>query len=188
MKKGVKKWILISILIFFILMTILIIVRANVNREIDDVSPNIQCGEEQKYLEKADMLWVIPKFANEPISENPEWCKYILSLNKTLGMHGITHSYREFKRNDISQEELEQGIKIFEECFGFKPTRFKPPQLRLNEKNKELLKENNLRLRSKITQFTHKVYHCDNGGINPNEYKIKDLFKGIVDNRISDRI
>ncbi|MFA5953068.1 MAG: DUF2334 domain-containing protein [Candidatus Pacearchaeota archaeon] len=183
-----KKSFLIPILIFFILITTLIIIRAHINREIDDVSPNIPCEQEQKYLKKADILWVIPKFTNKSISENPEWCEYILSLNKTLGMHGITHEYREFKRNNISQEELEQGIKIFEECFGFKPTMFKSPQLRINKENKELLKQNDLRLRSKITQFTHKVYHCNNGGINPDEYKITDIFKGIVDNRISEII
>mgnify|MGYP001596099906 FL=1 len=158
MKKGVR----ISLIIFFLFILILSLIRLISPREIDDVSPEIPC--EKNYLEKSKYLWVIPNFQGNKISENPEWCKEILSLNKTLGMHGIKHTYREFKIENISQEELEEGIKIFEECFGFKPEIFKPPYLRMNKENRALIKENNLKLKSKFNQDIHKVYHCNNSG------------------------
>ena len=125
MKKGIKIF-LIIILIFIL---IWFFIRLISSREIDDVTPGISCEDEKKYLEKSEYLWVIPNFQGNKISENTEWCEEILSLNKTLGMHGIKHTYREFKRENISQEELEEGMKIFEECFGYKPKDFKYPQL-----------------------------------------------------------
>src|SRR3989338_6557251 len=50
-----------------------------------------------------------------------------------------------------------QGNKISEECFGYKPKDFKNPQLRYNKENKKLLEENGLKIRTKFSQFTHKV-------------------------------
>ena len=182
MKKGIK----VFLIILFLLILILFLIRLISPREIDDVTPGISCENEKEYIEKSEYLWVIPNFQGNKISENPEWCKEILSLNKTLGMHGIKHTYREFKRENISQEELEEGMKIFEECFGYKPKDFKYPQLRYNKENKKLLEENGLKIRTKFSQFTHKVYHCDNGGISPDDYKITDIFRGIIDNRVAD--
>ncbi len=89
-----NKIILISIMIIFLLLLTLFFIRSFSSREIDDVSSEIPCNKE--YLEKSDILWVIPKFNNKPISKNPEWCDYILSLNKTLGLHGVTHEFEEF--------------------------------------------------------------------------------------------
>ena len=184
MKKPLK----IILICLGIIILVWFLIRLISPREIDDVTPGISCKNETKYLEKSEYLWVIPNFQGNKISENPEWCEEISSLNKTLGMHGIKHTYREFKRENISQEELEEGIKIFEDCFGYKPEIFKYPQLRYNQENKRLLKENDLKIRTKFSQFTHKVYHCDNGGINPEKYKITDIFRGIIDNRIADAI
>jgi len=162
----VKKNVKILLIVIIILILILFLTRLLSPREIDDVSPEIPC--EQKLLDKVDILWVIPLFNNQPISENPEVCEYLLSLNKTLGMHGIKHTYREFKRENISQEELNQGISEFEKCFGQKPTEFKPPYLFISKQNKELIKENNLKLKYKFNQVIHKVYHCENSGTLPN--------------------
>ena len=156
MKNSIK----IFLTIIFVL--ILFFVRLLSPREIDDVSPEIPC--EKEYLTKSNILWVIPMKNNKPISENQSWCKEILSLNKTLGMHGISHSYGEFKLNEISQEELNFGIQEFEKCFGFKPKIFKPPYLRINKENRALIMENNLKLKSKFNQDIHKVYHCNNSG------------------------
>jgi len=41
---------------------------------------------------------------------------------------------------------------------------FKPPQLKISEENKELIKENNLKLKTEFNQITHKTYHCNNSG------------------------
>ena len=103
---------------------------------------------------------MIPDYNNNPISENREWCDYILSLNKTLELHGITHTYKEFLYSDISQEELDYGISEFESCFGFKPQAFKSPQLATSHANRKLIKQNNLDFRTVLDQITHKVYHC----------------------------
>lgn len=153
--KGILKTIL--LIIFFLILS-LFLTRLLNPREIDDVNPNIFC--ESEYLEKSDILWVVPYFNNTSISENSTWCSYILSLNKTMGMHGVNHEYDEFG-TDRTGEYLQNGTKIFKDCFGFAPTMFKPPQLIISKNNKELIKNNNLKLKSAFNQVIHKVYHCN---------------------------
>ncbi len=165
-KSGVIVLVIISLVI------IILIIRLINPRELDDVSPEIPCPELEKY--NPDILYVIPFYNNKPISENKTWCSYILSLNKTFAMHGVYHEYREFLYQNISQEELEKGINEFEECFVYKPIMFKPPQLKISEENKKLIKENNLKLRTEFNQITHKTYHCNNSGRINN--KIIELF------------
>jgi predicted deacetylase len=126
--------------------------------EIDDISPQINCNK--NYLEKSDTLWIIPEFKQNSISENKTWCKEILNLNKTLGLHGINHNYKEFERN-ISEEQLQKAIKEFELCFGDTPKIFKAPQLALSKENKLLLEKYNLTIKGKTNQVLHKVYHCE---------------------------
>lgn len=137
---------------------VLFLTRLFSHTEIDDISPGIFC--EQKYLEKADVLWVIPEFENRGISENKRWCKEILNLNKTLGLHGFSHEYKEFG-DDFSEEKLKEGILEFEACFNEAPKMFKAPQLVLSERNKVLLEKYNLFAKGKVNQLTHKVYHCE---------------------------
>jgi len=138
------------------------------SREIDDISPEIFC--EKEYLEKADILWVIPNYKNIPISDNQSWCQEMLSLNKTLGMHGIKHYYREFESENITEEEFQKAINIFEECFNQTPTMFKAPNIKINKQNKELIKNSPLKLKNHFNQITHKVYHCNDTGILPNKF------------------
>ena len=152
MKKAV-----IILLVIVILLVVLFSIRILSPKEIDDVTPAFFCAEE--LLEKSDILFVIPKFNNKSISENPEWCEYILSLNKTIGLHGVYHEYREFK-TDRNQDYLQEGIDEFKECFGFEPTLFKPPQLRISKANRKLIKENNMRLKTIPNKIIHKIYHC----------------------------
>ena len=161
----------ILILLIFLILACLIIVRANATREIDDISPGIIC--EQKYMQKSDILWVIPRFQNIPISENQEWCAEISSLNKTLGMHGIYHSYKEFGYY-VNETEFQEAIQIFEDCFNQTPTMFKAPQLNLSNENEMLVKSFNLKIRKSAQQAIHKVYHCNDTGTFPN--KFHDLF------------
>ena len=156
MKKSSKIILIVCILIFLLFLTRLISPR-----EIDDVSPEILC--EQKYLEKSDILWIIPKFKNKSISENKGWCNYILSLNKTLGLHGVYHEFEEFK-TDRNEKYLQEGIDIFENCFGFKPEMFKPPQLKISDENKKLINEKEIKIKTGTNQLLHKVYHCSNTG------------------------
>lgn len=163
MKKGVKM----ILIIFIVLLICLFLIRLINPSEIDDVSPGISCPEIEIY--NPNILYVIPNYNNTPISEDNEWCTYILSLNKTLALHGITHTYREFLYQNISQEDLNFGISEFEKCFSFVPESFKPPHLGISRVNKQLIKENNLKLKNSFNQITHKVYHCNNGGIISNK-------------------
>jgi predicted deacetylase len=167
MKKGWK----ITLLTIFLILATILVVRANLPRQIDDVSPGIPC--EKTYLKKSDILWIIPKFQGIPISNNSKWCQEIISMNKTLGMHGVQHYYNEFKEN-LTQEYLEEGIKEFENCFNQTPKMFKPPKLRINEKNKILVEKNGMEIKIYSNQFFHKVYHCNNSGTLSN--KFHDIF------------
>jgi hypothetical protein len=158
MKRGVKKCIKIILAIFVTIIVSLFFIRLINSTEIDDISPGIDCPE--IYIYNPDTLYVIPNYNNNSISQYEEWCDYILSLNKTLALHGITHKYREFLYNSIIQEELDYGISEFEKCFNKFPEMFKSPQLKINKENKQLIKQNNLKLRENFNQITHKVYHC----------------------------
>ncbi|MBU2053237.1 MAG: DUF2334 domain-containing protein [Nanoarchaeota archaeon] len=171
------------VILIISLILILFLIRLTSPKEIDDVSPEIPC--EQKYIEKTNVLWVIPKLNDNPISKNEGWCNQVLNLNKTLGLHGVNHKFEEFGINrtplGVSQrgtrpqstelggkEYLQGGMEIFEQCFGFKPEMFKPPQLKISRENKKLVKENEMELRGKFNQLIHKVYHCGDSGLFPN--------------------
>jgi predicted deacetylase len=172
MKRGMKKGIKVTLIAFVTLIVSLFFIRLITPTEIDDISPGINCPEISKY--NPDILYIIPNYNNNSISQNEEWCNYILSLNKTLRMHGITHKYREFLYQNISQEELDYGISEFEKCFNKYPGMFKPPQLEISKANKQLIKQNDLRLRTRFNQITHKVYHCNDSDIIKN--KIINIF------------
>lgn len=151
----------------FLLLIILIIPTLSLTRlvtpsEIDDIHPIINCPEVEQYNPK--VLWVIPKYNNISIAQNKTWCNEILALNKTLGLHGYMHNYQELNGN-ISIQQIEEAIKIFESCFGFKPTMFKPPQLTISRANEKILEdEYNLSVKKEFHQVTRKVYHCSNTG------------------------
>jgi hypothetical protein len=139
---------------------VLFIIRALLPQEIDDVSPGIPCDRE--LLAEAKVLWIIPLFENESIANNQTWCAEIKALNKTLGLHGIYHHYKEFNTfRDPSY--LEPGIHAFQECFNQTPKLFKAPQLALSKENKEWL-EQTFKVKGPLNQITHKVYHCNDTG------------------------
>lgn len=161
------KKIKIIVLTIVSLIAIIFLIRFLNPTEIDDVSPEIPCPEIEKY--NPNILYVTPNFMNIPISENIEFCKEILSLNKTLALHGINHTYREFLYENISQKNLNFAISEFQKCFNQTPKIFKPSHLQISKTNKKLIKENNLELKTWFNQGTHKVYHCNNSGILPNK-------------------
>ena len=151
-------FILIAILaIPIILVLFLFLIRLFSEVQIDDVSPEIPCSME--LLKKADNLMIIPRFNGKSIAENKTWCTFILSLNKTLSLHGLNHEYQEF-RTDRNESYLQEARDIFYECFGFYPQEFKPPQLAISNNNKNLIKSK-MKLLGEFNQITHKVYHCN---------------------------
>lgn len=166
-KKTLGKVLLGIILLVFFMIIVLFLIRLFNYKEIDDVSPGIPCEEE--YLKKSYILWIIPDFNNTSISENKDWCSQILNLNKTLGMHGVTHEFNEFQ-TDRNQEYLNQGIIMFEQCFGFKPSMFKPPQLNISKNNIQLIKNNEMELMMNFHQITRKVYHCNDSDVIKNSF------------------
>lgn len=161
-----KKFNYLKLIIIILILGLLILffIRFFSEKQIDDVSPNIPC--EKDYLEKSDVLYVIPSFKNN-ISNNIEWCNKILALNKTLGLHGYHHNYLEFLQ-DKDNQYIKESINIFEKCFNQTPKEFKPPQLGLSNNNKNIIKNNNLTPNLRFNQITHKVYHCNDSGDFPN--------------------
>ena len=153
------------VILIISLILILFLIRLTSPKEIDDVSPEIPC--EQKYIEKANVLWIIPKLNDNPISKNEGWCNQVLNLNKTLGLHGVNHKFEEFNENQ-TQEYLQGGMEIFEQCFGFKPEMFKPPQLKISRENEKLVEKNGMTLKNRLNQLTRKTYHCGDSGLFPN--------------------
>lgn len=166
-----KKVLKVFLIVILILLIALFLLRSVNPKEIDDIHPNRFC--EQEYIEKSDILWVMPMYENISIAKNKTWCSEILKLNKTLGMHGITHEFHEFS-NTINESELIFAKSEFKSCFGYEPTLFKPPYLRLSYENKIMLEKNNFTIKKYFNQNTHKVYHCQNSGTFPNWFH--DIF------------
>jgi len=153
------------VVVVLVCIGILFFFRLFSHREIDDVHPDIACGQE--WIDKSDILWVIPLYNNHSIADNPAWCSSILDTGKEIGMHGVYHSDNEFN-NTIDSEYLQQGIIVFEKCFGRKPDMFKAPQLDLSAENKNLVEENGMKVYGQANQLFHKVYHCSDRGMFPN--------------------
>ena len=148
-------------IVFIAMVLTLFFVRLILPSQIDDVSPNIFC--EEKLMNWADIYYVIPKYEN--VSINEEWCNEILAKKKKLELHGVYHIFEEFGVARDS-EYLNEGIKIFEECFGFSPEEFKPPQLAWTNENNWM--KDYFEVDLFWNQVFHKVYHCGDTGIFPN--------------------
>ena len=163
---GLKHILKIFILILISLFLLIFIIRLFSPRHLDDLHPNIPC--EEKLIKKSDYLAIIPKYNNLSISENKEWCDYIAGFNKSLIMHGVYHTFKEFNiEKDFNY--ISEGKNVFTNCFNFSPLEFKPPQLALSKENKKILEEKfNFKVHSKFAQIFHKTYHCDNSGLFPN--------------------
>jgi hypothetical protein len=142
---------------------LILLVRLFSPAHLDDVSPAIPC--EKELYDRAGILFVIPLYENVSIADNPEWCKMILSLNKTIGMHGVYHSYKEFT-SYRDEGYVNEGVIAFEKCFGYRPEIFKPPQMAYNRVNDKNLQ--GINVVSYFEQVFHKEFHCDNTGALPN--------------------
>jgi len=159
---NIKVFSIILILICLLLLVLdIYIARQTLPRQLDDVHPNIYC--EYELMDKSEILMIIPIFENVSIAENKTWCLWILSLNKTLGMHGVYHSYNEFN-NLIEEDYVERGIREFKKCFGYSPKVFEAPQLELSKENRDLLVNMGFIIRGEFYSAFHKVYHCSDTG------------------------
>ena len=153
------------LIIVFVFLCVIEVIRNTSAVHLDDVHPDIQCDEE--LLSNSDIFYVIPKFHNVSIADNLEWCSKILAYNKTLAMHGVYHTYREFNLDRIDTY-IQEGEEAFEQCFGFSPSRFKAPQVSLSYSNALVLEEKGYTLDTLFRELFHKVYHCNDQGFYPN--------------------
>jgi hypothetical protein len=152
--------ILLGVVILFLLVDG-VLMRAVSARQVDDFSPQIYCSQE--ITNKSEILMVIPLYNNISIAENKTWCEQTLRLNKTLGMHGVYHSYNEFlEPRDL--EYIKRGMEEFKKCFGYYPRVFEAPQLALNRENRELISSFNMTVNHYGFNALHKVYHCSDTG------------------------
>ena len=161
-KKIVMLTILIVLLFIVVLEFAIFIFRAFSSTQLDDVTPGIPCSED--LLEKSDVFFVIPKFEGKGIGNNSDWCEKMILYDKKLEMHGVYHTFNEF-RIERDANYLDEGIIEFTRCFGEKPSGFKAPQMDLLEKNRRMILERGLRNYGPINQILHKTYHCDDSGI-----------------------
>jgi len=172
-KTNYKRIIFICIILIILLILIInnvILLRHIFPKQVDDVNPLIVC--EKDLIEKSEFLMVIPLYQDNSIANNAKWCKEILALNKTLGMHGVYHTYQEFLevRNETY---ILSGMEEFKKCFGYYPKYFEAPQLALNKENINLIKGLNMTTLSYKHSLFHKVYHCSDTGAYSN--KLMDL-------------
>ncbi len=154
-----------SLFLIALLFFILTFIRSVNNVHLDDVSPAIPC--DKNLIESADVLYVIPEFNNVSISDNLDWCSYILSFNKTIAMHGVYHTYKEFETTR-SEKYIQDGADDFKKCFVFAPTRFKAPQVSINSANLNMISNMGYVVDTWLSERFHKVYHCNDEGEFPN--------------------
>lgn len=181
-KNRGKQIILILIVVIIIfLLSDLFLARRVWSRQVDDVHPLIPCSME--IFEKTEILMVIPLFNNVSIAENKSWCEEILEMNKTLGMHGVYHGYREFLE-PRSEEYIKIGMEEFKKCFGFYPTLFEAPQLALGKENSGILNKMGFQIVGWPYTISHKVYHCQDSG----EFSMRVWKDFFITNKLIDYI
>jgi predicted deacetylase len=126
---------------------------------VDDVHDSYECPS---LLAKADVLYVTPILHGHSIADKVEWCSYILSLNATLGLHGIVHSYHEFDEN-VTQQELDLALDAFSSCFNQTPTLFRPPYNVISNGNRALIEQNGMNVYDS-PYHVHPYCHCEPQG------------------------
>ncbi len=144
----------------FLILFIFVLIYTSRNPLIaDDIAPVSSCPH---LLERSDLLFVIPNHANHSLDLYPEWCEEMRLINKTIGLHGITHEYHEFLK-PVKREDLAEAVSNFEHCFGYRPTLFRPPYNKLSSENKKLIESFNLTL-YQDTYILHPYCHCQPSG------------------------
>jgi len=145
---------LIAVFLFIFLILIILFLKQEF-LILDDVTPTKSCDQ---LIVEADIVYVIPFYKNTSLTNYPGWCGRMKSLNKTFGLHGLTHEYHEFLK-PIEAVELQKAITVFENCFGYKPYLFRPPYNKISKENQKKIELFNLTL-YKETFFTLPYCHC----------------------------
>ena len=148
--------------VFIISILIFLIIRQIRSIGYDDVHQNIP--QNYKFIDKSDMLFVIPKFENVPLTNDMNFVDKIKSKNKILGMHGVTHSPEgifikaEFGY-PVSEEKIKEGMDIFENAFGYKPQYFKAPCYNLLPENQKIIEKLGMKVVGPETAIFNQLLH-----------------------------
>jgi len=155
-----SKVILLVLVMFLACIFVLFLIRNLSSRELDDVYPGRYCSED--LINKSDVIFVVPMPNSISIANNRLWCKDMLQLNKTIGMHGVYHAPDNPGEFAINRNEnyIQIGLEEFKKCFGFYPQLFKAPEYKLSKENALLIKRMNLSIISESHALFHKNYHC----------------------------
>jgi len=154
--------------LFIIFVIILILIRFFRESHYDDIHQNIPIN--YNYLNKSDILFVIPKYNNVSILNDPEFIRkiklYVKNNNKKLGLHGFIHKPEGYITKaefgyEVDESYIKDSINIFEEAFGYKPVYFKAPCYNLHPNNYKLLKKYNLIIYGPYTLLFNKLFHYD---------------------------
>lgn len=145
---------------------ILIVIRQIRKRHYDDIHQLIPL--QRTYIGLSDILFIVPKYKNVPITDDPKFVEEIkkISKGKILGMHGVTHTPEGYFRNaefgfPRTKEYIMEGVNIFEKAFGYKPTIFKAPCYNLLNENKKIIEELGMKVSGVETLLFNKLYHPD---------------------------
>lgn len=156
-----------GIMVPLLFMVIVLVMRQMGVIHLDDVHPNIPLYND--HLIKAKSLYIVPDFEGTTLDEYPQWCKSLKDTGKKLCMHGIKHTVGEgggiagdceFSK-PLSDEEIDRGIKIWENAFGEPVKCFKAPCFALHPENRNKLEARGIEIHGSDTLFTNKLCHRD---------------------------
>lgn len=147
---------------FIFCIIIFILIRKFRQINYDDVHQNIKQNDE--YIKKSDILFVIPKYDGVKLTDDKDFINKIKDTGKILGMHGVTHmpaSYTEKAEFGfpISEEKIMDGVKIFEEAFGYKPKIFKAPCYNLLPENHAKIEKLGMTVAGPETLMFNRLLH-----------------------------
>jgi len=153
---------------FFLCILIFLLARQFRSVNYDDVHQNIE--QNYDYINKSDILFVIPKYQGVKLTDDLNFINKIRQTGKILGMHGVTHeptSYfnkAEFGYN-VSEDNIEEGMKIFENAFGYKPKLFKAPCYNLLPENQTIIEKHGMKVVGPKTLIFNRLLHPNSDNI-----------------------
>lgn len=152
-----------------IILIVLLIIRFFNKSHYDDLHPELPFNKE--YLDKSDILFIIPNYNNIPITNYPEYIEKLKSYaqknNKQIGLHGYIHKPEGFFTKaeygyELPESYIKDNIDLFRKAFNFEPKLFKAPCYNLHPKNREILLKLGLQISDINTLFLNKLFHNDN--------------------------
>lgn len=148
--------------VFVLCIIIFILIRRFRLINYDDVHQNIKQNEQ--FMKKSDILFVIPKFDNVKLTDDKNFVEKIKNSGKILGMHGVTHTPSSYTEKaefgfPVSEDKIKEGMKIFENAFGYKPKYFKAPCYNLLPENQVKIENLGMEIVGPETLMFNRLFH-----------------------------